>query len=163
MYFTLLCLHHRHPSIQPFCWKGHSQFGSYIHYWWHCRAILNYWTFIKQQIFIISGYDVPLQPETMPLNLWPSNKIPKSHRILIHYLCAAAHFAIPSVWKSISPLSAWHKKKLGLPSYGKNPSDVYFYWRRFLYICLCWYMVLGSTLYNPQPTPFWHVVDVLLL
>lgn len=68
-YMTPSRLSHISLSYQPTCWKGCGLRADYLHCWWHCKYIHDFWSLVKQQIFLITNYNLPLTPRSLLLNV----------------------------------------------------------------------------------------------
>lgn len=79
-YVTSKKLHCIDPSFSPNCWKGCMQSANYIHCWWECAVVCNFWKLVRNQIKLIWGIEIPFIPESFLLYLGESQNIPSWNR-----------------------------------------------------------------------------------
>lgn len=84
------------------CWKHCKKAANYIHSWWQCEKINNFWKEIERVITQITGIIIPFTPESYLLNHWPDYKVPEDLRGPIAILTATAKLEVAKVWKTAS-------------------------------------------------------------
>ncbi|CAI9616834.1 unnamed protein product, partial [Staurois parvus] len=85
---------------QPWCWRECGGLGTMYHIWWECSKIQVYWEKVINQITIITGMEIGLDPETCLFHnsILSGNKY-KELGILC-YLNAAKSL-IPRFWRKV--------------------------------------------------------------
>lgn len=97
-------------TASPLCFKCKTEIGNYIHCFWSCVKLQNYWCDVITDLSIIFGVSVDLNPLCLLLGL-PDGRIGKvEHRRLFNVLAFAARKNILLFWiKDAAPCKkSWH-------------------------------------------------------
>ncbi|CAI9577764.1 unnamed protein product [Staurois parvus] len=99
-YVTPVIEHKMREEKQPWCWRGCGGLGTMYHIWWECPKIHIYWAKVINQITIITGMEIGLDPEICLFHnsILSGNKY-KELGILC-YLNAAKNL-IPKFWRKV--------------------------------------------------------------
>lgn len=62
-YYPLSKLHLMNPTYSYLCVKQCIQIVDFMHNWWHCEPIKNFWNHIILKLKKITGKKIPLLPE----------------------------------------------------------------------------------------------------
>lgn len=98
-YLTPQQIHKFSRSNSPMCWKRCGQEGTYLHCWWSCPKIQQFWSDVKQEIEDITTQNLSLSPESFLLNHWDGSVLDHKKE-LTSTLLAIARLAIAANWKS---------------------------------------------------------------
>lgn len=97
-YITPLKTKHWFPTLSDTCWRCHEEVGSFLHTWWSCPPVLDFWTQVVYWI-IITDTEIPLDACLLNVN---SLSIRKYKKTLTKHLLTAAKTLIPLHWRSSS-------------------------------------------------------------
>lgn len=93
---------HMIPNSSAECWKQCKLTADYIHAWWQCAKINDFWKEIDRVVTQITGIIIPFTPESYLLNYWPNDEVPADLKKPIAILTATARLEIAKVWKTLS-------------------------------------------------------------
>lgn len=110
-YLTPKQLNHIYKTSKVFCWKDCQAEADYLHCWWTCPVIQNFWTKVCDTINKISNYRLKLNPEVVLLHLWDT-ELPRTLDQTVAILLIFAKLEIASKWKCDKGplLSNWYDR-----------------------------------------------------
>lgn len=73
-------IHHFDKLSSPYCWKRCGQKVSYIHCWWECKIIKEFWNDVVEQINAMLALKIPSKAECLLLNYWETYNIPSCNK-----------------------------------------------------------------------------------
>lgn len=108
---TPIKLHRINPSISNLCWRGCGKVGSFVHCWWECPKVQQFWKEVQSQIVLITGHPLTLWLNLFLLSYW-SIPLDTLTMELIDLGLAAARNIIALHWKSnkAPSISDWFLK-----------------------------------------------------
>ena len=100
-----------YASASPLCLKCHLELGSYIHCFWSCLKMQDYWAGILVELCKIFNVQVELNPMCLLLGFPDTQIIDVNHKRLYSILTFAARKNILMSWINNSAPSrkSWHK------------------------------------------------------
>lgn len=95
------------------CWRGCGQTGDYIHIFWDCPRLKEYWENIKREIERICKEKINLELQTFLLGIIP-NTVSSKNKKIVQILITIAKKAITVSWLKPQPPSRdlwWERVK----------------------------------------------------
>lgn len=104
-------LKHVSKSTSGICWKGCGLPADYLHCWWGCTQIRQFWSDICIILHKVTGYRLRESPETILLNFW-DKAMPMPIRYIYTNLLTLAKLEVASKWKGDKKPSIpeWHNR-----------------------------------------------------
>lgn len=97
-------------TVSPLCGKCKSETGNYVHYFWSCVKLQRYWSDIVNELSVIFGVTIQMDPLCLILGLPDAHVTDRKHRRLFNILTFAARKNILLFWiKDAAPTrKSWH-------------------------------------------------------
>lgn len=93
---------------QPYCWKECGQEGTFLHCWWSCPPVKNFWSHILSNTEWIIGQQPPENLAAILLHDWENWNVLNNTKQLAAVLLSAAKTLIALQWKSTEPPQLAH-------------------------------------------------------
>lgn len=109
IYYTPQRLHRIYPTSSAACWRCSGVPAGFLHIFWDCPQIQEYWKEVTQFIHKLTTIPIPLTISVCLLGLVEQLTLATATRTLIGTLLFYARKAIVLKWKSANPptLSSW--------------------------------------------------------
>uniref|UniRef100_A0A8C5PGP4 Reverse transcriptase domain-containing protein n=1 Tax=Leptobrachium leishanense TaxID=445787 RepID=A0A8C5PGP4_9ANUR len=142
-YCTPLRLFQCVGSTDPNCWRCGEELGSYLHIWWYCSPLQNYWKWVGAVIREITDLTLEHSPQTFLL-LFTGLSTASFKKSVAFRLLLAARQLIPRHWKrkSVPSLREWTVQVEEMYLVEERIAShegthqafglTWFYWRRFV-------------------------------
>lgn len=113
-YYTPLKMNKINSNISPKCVKGSGVQANYLHNWWHCSYIKNFWSKILTEVKTIIDSDIPFTIPWILLNYWSSRHLDSTSWEICMMLLTIAKASIALKWRDakLPSIQVWRKKVL---------------------------------------------------
>lgn len=91
----IACIHNTASNL---CWKGCGSDANYLHCWWACPLLQDFWNKVCEAIYKITSYRLHHNPETILLHNWEA-ELPRALERTLATLLIHAKLEIASKWK----------------------------------------------------------------